>query len=914
MDKPDAGQPGYHLRRVVDRVSSMLAYWDRELRCRFANRAYETWFGVDPDQLIGTSLRDLLGPELFALNEPYVMAALRGEPQTFERIVPGPDGVRRHSLANYEPDIVDGEVVGFTVTVTEVTQLKQTEANLRSAIKTLEDEIRLRKMIEDRLVDIQQSLAITLASIDAGFIATDRQGRVTLMNAVSERLTGWRQTEAHGRPLFEVFVRDGRPTEVLQSNPVDWVAEQGLTVEDVHHVVAIAQDGRRTPVEVKVALTFGDDGQERGLAIVLRDRTQELRAEAESNMLAAIVESSEDAIIGKTLDGRITSWNSAAQRLYGYSAEEAIGRPVQMLIPVDRVDEEMRILANLAHGMPVPAFDTVRRTKDGRLVEVSLAISPIRDAEGRIAGASKIARDISQRKQAEQARLKAERLEAENRQIVEANRLKSQFLASMSHELRTPLNAIIGFAELLQSGKVPAESAKHQSFLGHIGSSGRHLLQLINDVLDLAKVESGKFEFFPEPLDLSRLVGEAGDILHSGLERKRIDFRIEIEPQVNDLVLDPARLKQVLYNYLSNAIKFTPTGGRITVRARAAGSRHFRFEVEDNGVGVAPDDIPRLFSEFAQLEAGRVKQHQGTGLGLALTRRLVEAQGGSVGVTSEPGRGSIFHAILNRVHGTDTAPEQDRLPSEVEARTQRVLVIEDDEQLQTRLVEGLSAAGLEVAAAGSGGQAVNLAERTRFDGLTLDLILPDHMGLSLLADLRREEQLRHAQVMGVTMPAHDGGSAAFAIADILGKPLRAGELVAAMERLKRSAGVSTCVMVVDDDPLALDLMRETLAAMEVRALCYQDGRHALSELDQHRPDAIVLDLMMPEFDGFAMLDALHRTPAWRHTPVFIWTSLILTAEEYTALSHSARAIVSKGGGDLAVMLERLKQTLQSAAT
>ena len=262
-----------------------------------------------------------------------------------------------------------------------------------------------------------------------------------------------------------------------------------------------------------------------------------------------------------------------------------------------------------------------------------------------------IVTDITQRRLAEEARLKTERLEAENRQIQEASRLKSQFLANMSHELRTPLNAIIGFADLLHAGAVPTESPRHQEFLGHIGTSGRHLLQLINDVLDLSKVESGKFEFFPEAVELAPLVEEVEDILHPSIQGKRISVATEIDPALTGLVLDPARLRQVLYNYLSNAIKFTPEGGHVTLRARAEGPTRFRIEVEDDGIGIAAADLPRLFVEFQQLDAGNTRQHQGTGLGLALTRRLVQAQGGSVGVRSTPGVGSVFHLVLARVQG-----------------------------------------------------------------------------------------------------------------------------------------------------------------------------------------------------------------------------------------------------------------------
>ncbi|MDO9316469.1 MAG: ATP-binding protein [Burkholderiaceae bacterium] len=283
----------------------------------------------------------------------------------------------------------------------------------------------------------------------------------------------------------------------------------------------------------------------------------------------------------------------------------------------------------------------------------------------------------AQRRLADTARQQALQLEAENRQIQEATRLKSQFLANMSHELRTPLAAVIGFSDLLLTGQVPPDSPKHRLFLGHIGTSGRHLLRLVNDVLDLSKVESGKFEFFPEPFDLADLVKGINDVLATEFQLKQLRVATDIESTLGALVLDPLRLRQVLYNYLSNAIKFTPAGGLITVRAHALGARHFRLEVEDTGVGIAVPDMARLFTAYQQLDAGSTKRHQGTGLGLALTRRLVMAQGGSVGVRSTPGRGSVFHLVLNQIHGADAAREsgdEERLAASMDAR---LLVMHD---------------------------------------------------------------------------------------------------------------------------------------------------------------------------------------------------------------------------------------------
>jgi signal transduction histidine kinase len=257
-------------------------------------------------------------------------------------------------------------------------------------------------------------------------------------------------------------------------------------------------------------------------------------------------------------------------------------------------------------------------------------------------------REAVQLKLSNELMIKGEHLEAENRQIQAASHLKSEFLANMSHELRTPLNAIIGFADLLLTGKVPVDSPKHAEFLGHIATSGRHLLRLINDVLDLSKIEAGHLAFESEVVDLKQVVTEVTDVLHAAADREGLSVRIDIDPALPEVQLDPMRLKQVLYNYLSNAIKFTPRGGRITVRALPEGAKHFRVEVEDTGIGIAAKDMPRLFLEFQQLDGGYAKKHEGTGLGLALTKRLIEAQGGVVGVRSTPGLGSVFHFVLKR--------------------------------------------------------------------------------------------------------------------------------------------------------------------------------------------------------------------------------------------------------------------------
>jgi DNA-binding response OmpR family regulator/two-component sensor histidine kinase len=462
---------------------------------------------------------------------------------------------------------------------------------------------------------------------------------------------------------------------------------------------------------------------------------------------------------------------------------------------------------------------------------------------------------------------------------------------------------VIGFADLLHAGAVPTDSPKHREFLSHIATSGRHLLQLINDVLDLSKVESGTFEFVPESVDLTAVVREVADTLQSSLLRKGLELRTEVAPELVGLVLDASRLKQVLYNYLSNAVKFTPEGGRIAVRALAQGPDRFRVEVEDNGIGIAANDLPRLFTDFLQLDAGYDKRHEGTGLGLALTRRLVQAQGGSVGVRSELGVGSQFHFVLDRV--VQTPSSATGKPAALQ--THRLLVIEEDPVRQEQIADALRAAGFEVDAAGTSEQAQQKVGAGDYSALTLDLRLPDEAGLGVLARIRGQRQIARAPVIGVSLPSRNSHGASFCIADILAKPLHVDEVATALGGLRSKDGLHARVMVIDDDAAALALMRATLEGLGIDAGCWTDGREALERIESLRPDAIVLDLLMPEFDGIAVLHALSRIQAWQRTPVFIWTSLNLSGAEYALLAASAEDILGQGGGGLQPMLDGLRR-------
>ncbi|RPI57187.1 MAG: PAS domain S-box protein [Acidobacteria bacterium] len=510
-------------------------------------------------------------------------------------------------------------------------------------------------------------LTAIVASSDDAIIAHDLDGTITLWNSAAERMLGYSASEAIGSSTLMLFPDDKRADEIATLKRV-------CSGDNVPHFESVltTKTGHRIDVSLTVSAILDASGSVVGASKIARNIQDRRAAESAQQRLAALVQFSDDAIISKDLNGIVTSWNTGAERLFGYTAEDMIGESITRIIPGERLAEETFVLGQVRAGLRVEHFETVRRTKSGDPVEISLTVSPIRDARGRVVGASKIARDITKQKrllesqreaQAREEAARRQLLEIENRRIQEGSRLKGEFVANMSHELRTPLNSIIGFAELMADERLGPIPPRYGEFATLIQKSAQHLLQLINDILDLAKVESGRIDFKPEPVDLESLVNDVVSIASGLAKQARIHVDVEVDPEARQAYLDPTRLKQVLYNYLSNAIKFSHESGRVEVRVRGDDSRHFHIEVQDWGIGIRSDDVHRLFVEFQQLDASTAKSYPGTGLGLALTKRIVEAQGGSVGVHTEHGKGSTFVA---------------RLPRRVSARTAGVTATESE--------------------------------------------------------------------------------------------------------------------------------------------------------------------------------------------------------------------------------------------
>lgn len=586
-----------------------------------------------------------------------------------------------------------------------------------------------------RLSFDERWFSTALKSIGDAVIATDDQGRVQFMNHVAEALTGWSQREAFGRHVTEVFrIRNeltGQPVE----DPVARVLATGHIVGLANHTVLVARDGKELPIDDSASAILDTDGRVSGAILIFRDVAAKRRAELANEHLAAIVESSDDIIASKTLDGVITSWNKGAERTLGYSADEVIGRHVSMLMPPELVEDMPRILDRVRRGEKVDHYQTRRRRKDGTIIDVSLTVSPIRDASGRIVGASKIGRDITEEK-----RIEVERQEAERR--------KDEFLAMLAHELRNPLSAINGAAQLF--GKLETEEELEwakEVVLRQV----KHLARLIDDLLDVSRISRGKISLRREPIDLAPVVGSAVEAVRPLLEERKHELSVSLVNGGLRLEADPLRLEQILINLLTNAAKYTDAGGRISLTARHEG-HDVVIKVRDTGVGISAELMPRIFDLFAQGDRTIARSEGGLGIGLTLVQKLAEMHGGHVTAESEgPDKGSEFTIRLPALEEASPRKSHPRgaLPR-VARPSSRVLVVDDNVDNARGLSKLLRLLGHDVKTAHDGKAAVEVAKAHQPDVVLLDIGLPGIDGYEVAKQLRKEERCKDALIVAVS--------------------------------------------------------------------------------------------------------------------------------------------------------------------
>lgn len=685
------------------------------------------------------------------------------------------------------------------------------------------------------------------------------------------------------------------------------------------------------------------------------------------NYLKSVLDNSADIIMTTDAEGRIVEFNNGAIRILGYSREEMIGKRADELWV--RPWERERTLELLDRTDYIANYETQLKTRDGRCIDISLTLSALKSSSGERIGTVGISKDITERKRLERAleernmdlqelndkleeRIldRTRDLERANSELDRSNRLKSQFIATMSHELRTPLNSILGFSELLMDEVYDPVTERQKRYISNIYNSGSHLLQLISNVLDIAKIESGKIELQHETFLITQTVAEVDAVIRSLAQKKQQQLSVQVADDMPPIRADRVKFKQILYNLLSNAVKFTPEGGAVSVEAKVVSgadlpsvigaSEAFPGDIDllvitvaDTGIGIKPEDQDRIFSEFEQGDSSFSRRYEGTGLGLALTKRLVELHGGEIAVESEEGKGSTFTVVIPL--GTAAAaqrlpvvpPDMQQQEGAFEAETARgrrctaplILVVEDNPSTSEVLTLYLARAGYRVAHAFTGEEALSRAKELQPFAVLLDIMLPGKDGWEVLQELKTAPEVKDIPV--IISSVTDNKELGFALGafDYLVKPVDRLALLKKLEEL--SLTVKRCrkhinILCIDDHAEALELLQSILEPAGYNVITASSGAEGVDKALSYKPDLIILDLMMPEMDGFEVVHLLKSSPAVVDTPILILTAKDLTVEDRLRLAGKIENFIQKSHftkDDLLTYIRDLEVTFPAKA-
>jgi PAS domain S-box-containing protein len=670
--------------------------------------------------------------------------------------------------------------------------LRDRAGNVTGVIGTYED-ITGQKKAEQELAQAEEKYRSLVLNIPDVAWTVDAAGQIAFISPSIEKISGYSDTEIE-RQGAHFFLETVHPDDVTRVRTAQEALFRRGEEYDVEYRIRhkhgewIWMRDRSVATYEKKGMRYADG--------LLSDITERKRAEEARERLAAVVDSSDDAILSKTLEGVITAWNPGAEKLFGYSAAEAVGKPIQMLLPEDRAHEESEILARIARGEHVQHFETIRLRKDGKAIAISATISPIKDSRGAIVGASKIARDISERKRAEEEMRKAKEV------AEDANRAKSQFLANMSHEIRTPMNGVIGVAGLLLDTRLTPEQRRYAEI---VRSSGEALLKVINDILDFSRIEARKLVLETTEFDLQSVLQDAAAVLEIRASEKGLALSCELEAETpRRLRGDPGRLRQVLVNLLANAVKFTERG-QVAVKVRReaedGGAATLRFTVSDTGIGFQQDRAATLFEPFVQADGSSTRRYGGTGLGLAISRQLVEMMGGKIGARGEEGKGATFWftavfekqtqsgGLVGAKNSAAAASARLALQGAVQMKPEaRILLAEDNLTNQEVAAAMLKKLGYSADLVADGAQALRALRETDYHAVLMDCEMPEMDGYEATRRIRAGgDGIRNPDIpiVAITADAMTGDREKClrsGMSDYLAKPIELHQLAEVLEK------------------------------------------------------------------------------------------------------------------------------------
>ncbi len=815
-------------------------------------------------------------------------------------------------------------------------RVRERTSEITQANEELRRQIAAREELENVLRRSEERFRLLVESVsDYAIYMLDPNGMVESWNSGAARIQGYCTEEALGTHFGCFYgsedVLAGRPARDLKA-----AAENGHVEFEAW---LVRKDGTRFWANSVISALYEPDGRIRGFATITKDISETKRAaenrerlsaaiDAQRQLFQAVVEHAPAGIAIYDGESFRIRWANPTykERLdEPYRSLDITGRRLQDIIPGAEQSGVVEVFRQVA-STGVPHFESERVMTGSRgatywrwsLLPLAVAgrekpdlMILVVDMTDQVAARRKI-EDLARELAEERRSLSVinQELDLRNREVERANRMKSEFLASMSHELRTPLHSIIGFSELLAEQESGELNQKQKRQLDHILRGARHLLSLINDILDLSKIEAGRLELHPERFLALPAISEVLATIEPMASPKHIRIGNEVDPALT-VWADRLRFKQILYNLLSNAVKFTPDGGSVSISA-AQQEDSIEIAVQDNGIGIPLEEQALIFDEFHQAAATTKGVKEGTGLGLAITRRLVEKHGGEIWVDSKPGSGSRFTFCL------PSAPNG-AVPRSVEAsgrgtHAERSLVLVVDDELSARelLVTYLNSEGFRTATARSGDEALVKARELHPDAITLDIIMRGRSGWETLNQLKREPVT--ASIPVVIVSVLDDRQAGFALgaAEYLVKPVSKRSFLEALARhIRWPEKGSPRVLVVDDELESLQLVAEILRSDRYTPITATSGEQALELLSKGDADAVVLDLLMPEMDGFEVVKRIRADPKFRKIPVFVLTAKDLTSEDLDLLGNQVDALFSKAGPWRHALLSRIRKAVGS---
>ncbi len=773
---------------------------------------------------------------------------------------------------------------------------------------------------EAQLTNDKRLLESILESLYEGVLVVDADGKLIKYNSTAAKIFGVKP-ESHDKPIDQLgcYLPDGKTLCSVEELPVVR-ALRGESIADME--LFLKEKGLH--VSVSASPLIYDDGTQTGCVVVLRDITGRHQSEQMRAHFAAIVQSSQDAIVSKALDGTVLTWNNAAEKIFGYSAEEMIGKTTAELKPKSSVDEDRLLLEKLKQGNSIDHYESVRRRKNGQIVDVSLSVSPIVNVNGEIVGASEIIREITEKKRMESG------LRVARDQAQAASEFKSEFVANMSHEIRTPMNVIMGMCNLLMT--TPLNDTQTQ-YSQHIHEASRSLLTIINDVLDLSKIEAGELDLEIVDFDLLNLVESTCGLQAAYAQEKKISLSTFVEPTTPVLLRgDPDRIRQVLMNLLSNAVKFSENDEvsvSAVIESENNSNINFLFSVKDNGIGLTEEECQKLFKPFVQADIDISRKYGGTGLGLSICKSLVELMGGTIGVKSRRGEGSTFwfRIPLERRSTTPIISSKDDL------RDVPVLIVDGHKHASQVLKDYLAAWGMSNGHAQTGAEALQMMQKVctsgnRYNLVIVDFSMPDIDAFEFALKIQNDSTLSKTKlilttafdVQGLGKRAIEAGFLAY-----LQKPIQQSQLLDCITnvlygekpKLRKTVAYDArttmelrpeLCLIVEDHPINQQVALQYVSELGFMCHVVNNGIEALNAMVRNQYSLILMDCHMPILDGFGATIEIRKneTLTGNHIPIVAMTANAMISNQEKCLAAGMDDYLAKPiePSDLRTMIEK----------